>query len=99
MNSLVFNMSNPNKLRNLESMMLDRFINDAIKFHTYIFDYFNGDLSQITALEYFGYNCQNYMKHHDYFFQDKEDVGIYFQYPIYDKTLESEIEYWFNLIN
>ena len=70
---------------------------DALQFYNYICKM--NDINNFTAFEYFGYNCQNYMKHHNYFFQDKEDVGIYFQYPIYDKTLESEIEYWFNLIN
>ena len=71
--------------------------NDAIRFYEYICKINN--IEDFTAFEYFGYNCHNYMEHHEYFFQTDGSVGIYLQYPLYDTNVETAIEKWFNLIN
>jgi len=69
----------------------------AIDFHDFLYKYFKKDMSQISALEYFGYNCQNYMKHKDFLFKNKDEVGIYIQIPIYNSNLDSAIEHWAEL--
>jgi len=71
---------------------------DAVRFHQYIRNYFNGDLSQITALEYFGYNCQTYMNHRNKLFNSISEVGIYLQIPLYCETVENVAENWFNIL-
>ena len=70
----------------------------AILFHDYLFDYFNGDMSKVTALEYFGYNSQNYMKHRNFFFKKTSDVGIYLQIPIYKESIEKMVQKWINIL-
>jgi len=71
---------------------------NAIKFHNYISNYFKGDLSQITALEYFGYNCQTYMDHKEELFGDASEVGIYLQIPLYNQTVEEIAENWLDIL-
>ena len=71
---------------------------DAVHFHQYISNHFNGDLSQITALEYFGYNCQTYMNHREKLFNSTSEVGIYLQIPLYNETVEDVAENWFNIL-
>jgi len=66
----------------------------AIKLHQFLYDYFNSDLSKISALEYFGYNCQNYMKHKEFFFNNKNQVGVYLQIPIYEEIGQDKIAEW-----
>ena len=67
---------------------------EAIDFHDFLNNYMNNDLSQITAMEYFGYNSQNYMNHKDFLFSNENDVGIYLQIPIYNDSMDSKIEEW-----
>ena len=67
---------------------------EAIDFHDFLNNYMNHDLSQITAMEYFGYNSQNYMNHKDFLFSNENDVGIYLQIPIYNDSMDSKIEEW-----
>ena len=69
----------------------------AVKFHDFLYDYFKGEMSQLSALEYFGYNCQSYMKHKDFLFNNKNDVGIYIQIPIYNNSLDQKIIEWTSL--
>ena len=64
----------------------------AVDFHHYLSQYWDGDLSQLSALEYFGYNCQNYMDNRSYFFADDNEVGIYLQIPLYNEELEEAAE-------
>ena len=91
------------RLKEMPKEFLDLFFtlpseNDAVLFHKYISDYFQNDLSQITALEYFGYNCQNYMKHKDKLFKSSSDVGIYMQVPVYKKNIENVLENWYEIL-
>jgi len=71
---------------------------EAIALHSYLYKKFNGDLSVVTALEYFGYNCQAYMKNKDFLFRDENEVGIYIQIPIYKQSIDKAIENWANIL-
>lgn len=84
------------------SQYLDLFItlsseNNAIQLRGYLEQ--EGILEQLTALEYFGYNCQNYMLHKEKLFKDNSSVGIYIQYPILSETMDYAIKKWIDLIN
>ena len=92
------------RLKESPNSFLDLFFNlpqesDAINFHKYISNFFEEDLSKISALEYFGYNCQNYMDNKSNLFKSKTEVGIYLQIPLYKQNIEEASEYWFNIIN
>tara|TARA_B110000438_G_C15695041_1_gene598580 strand:- start:317 stop:1084 length:768 start_codon:yes stop_codon:yes gene_type:complete len=69
----------------------------AVGFHDFLYNHFNSDMSQISALEYFGYNSQNYMKHKDFLFNNKNDVGIYIQIPIHKSNLDDKSEEWMQI--
>lgn len=69
---------------------------DAINFYNYICKVHN--IEEFSAFEYFGYNCQNYMKYNSYFFENKNSVGIYMQYPLFDNTIDSAIDKWYEVI-
>ena len=71
----------------------------AIDFHDFLYKYFNGNMSKISALEYFGYNSQKYMKNRDFLFKNDNDIGIYIQIPIYNSTLDEKSAEWIELIN
>jgi len=71
---------------------------EAIDFHDFLYNYFNKDMSKITALEYFGYNSQNYMKHKDFLFVNSKDVGIYLQIPIFKSSLDNKIMQWVKIL-
>ena len=91
------------KLTEKPKELLDLFITfksekEALKFHDFLYDFFKNDLSKLNAMEYFGYNCQNYMNNNDYFFKNQNDVGLYIQYPIFDADLEKSIEMWTKII-
>ncbi len=92
------------RLKKLPDEFLDLFFTlpselDAVRFHQYISNHFNGDLSQITALEYFGYNCQTYMNHRETLFNSNSEVGIYLQVPLYNETVEDVAEDWLNILS
>ena len=70
---------------------------EAIDFHDFLYNYLNQDLSQITAMEYFGYNSQNYMNNKEFLFSNENDVGIYLQIPIYNESMDSKIEEWIQI--
>ena len=59
---------------------------------------FNKENFTINALEYFGYNCQDYMNNNNYFFDNDNQVGIYMQIPIYDLNIEDYIDRWFKIL-
>ena len=91
------------RLKEMPDEFLDMFFTlpneiDAVRFHQYIGNHFNGDLSQITALEYFGYNCQTFMDHRETLFNSNSEVGIYLQIPLYNETVEDVAEDWLNIL-
>ena len=71
----------------------------AIALHTYLHKKFNGDLSVITALEYFGYNCQTYMKNKEFLFRNDKEVGVYLQIPIFNGSIDDEIDIWADIVH
>ncbi|MAV65283.1 MAG: hypothetical protein CMG00_08850 [Candidatus Marinimicrobia bacterium] len=71
----------------------------AIKFYDYLSKVLDGELSKLNALEYFGYNSQKYLKNKEYFFKNENDVGIYLQIPLYNKSVEEGCEFWFNILS
>jgi len=71
----------------------------AIEFHDYLLNLFSGDMSKLTALEYFGFNSQAYMKHRDFLFKNDSDVGIYLQVPIFNDTIENISLKWVEILN
>ena len=92
------------RLKEMPNEFLDLFFTltselNAIKFHKYISNYYKGDFSQITALEYFGYNCQTYMDHKEELFGNDSEVGIYLQIPLYNQTVEEIAEDWLNILS
>ena len=46
--------------------------NKAIALHQFLYTEFDGDMSEVTALEYIGYNCQTYMKNKDFLFNNEQ---------------------------
>ncbi len=61
-------------------------------------DHFGGDLSCVSALEYFGANCRNYMKHEERFFHGDDPVAVYIQEPLFERELEEAAETWLELL-
>ena len=91
------------RLKEMPDEFLDLFFTlpteiDAVYFHQYISNHFNGDLSKITALEYFGHNCQTYMDHRETLFNSNSEVGIYLQIPLYNETVEDVAEDWLKIL-
>ena len=91
------------RLKEMPDDFLDLFITlpsegDAVRFHQYISDYFKGDLSKITAMEYFGYNCKTYMKHWKNLFNSENEVGIYLQIPLYEQFVDDVCEKWLEIL-
>ena len=70
----------------------------AIEFYDFLVSFFKNDISKLTALEYFGYNCQKYMQHKDYFFDSEDEVGVYLQFPFHSKNLDYYIQKWIYIL-
>ena len=82
---------------NLELFLSLNSESEAIDFYDFLYNHFDSNMSKITALEYFGYNSQNYMNHKEFLFSNENDVGIYLQIPIFDDSLDSKIDQWINI--
>ncbi len=59
----------------------------------------NGDLSGLSAFEYFGINARQYMKHENRFFQGNDTVGIYIQEPLTGRDELEAAESWIELLD
>ena len=70
----------------------------AILFHQFLYDKFKGDMSKVTALEYFGYNCHAYMKNKNFLFNNDNEVGLYIQIPILNDDLDIQTVEWSKLL-
>lgn len=70
----------------------------ALAFLSYLREFFAGDFSGITALEYFGVNCRAYMDHEEKLFRSDDEVGVYLQVPLYEETIEEAAEEWYNIL-
>jgi len=73
--------------------------NQAIALHQFLYKEFVGDMSKVTALEYFGFNCQTYMKNKEFLFNSGQEVGLYVQIPIYNDDIDSKINEWAELLS
>ena len=69
----------------------------ATKFHNYLNRILK--LEQLTALEYFGYNCQSYMINREHFFKDDSEVGIYIQVPLYEQSVDEACSDWLEIVS
>jgi len=88
------------KLKSRPKDYLDLFIileseKHATQFYNYLSQILK--LDQVTALEYFGYNCQSYMNNREYFFKDESEVGIYLQIPLYDDLFDNACAEWLEI--
>jgi len=70
----------------------------AILLHQFLYNQFRGDMSKVTALEYFGYNCYAYMKNKSFLFNNKDEVGLYIQIPILNDDLDMQTVEWSKLL-
>ena len=73
--------------------------NEAINLHDYLYDYFDSNLGNLSALEYFGYNSQKYMKNKNFLFKNDTDVGVYIQIPIYNSNIEIKGDEWVSILS
>jgi len=67
---------------------------NAVALLDYLRANFPGGLGQLTALEYFGVNCRKYMAHENLLFRGTNQVGIYVQEPLADKSVEDAAVAW-----
>ena len=91
------------RLDDLSENHLDLFIpikseSKAIGFYHYIHNIIKSKKFDIKALEYFGYNCQDYMDNNEYLFEGKDTVAIYMQIPIFNQTIEDVVEDWMGIL-
>ncbi len=68
---------------------------EAVKLRIQLEAMLEGDLSGLTAFEYFGINCRQYMKHESRFFSGENPVAVYLQIPVSAETADSATEAWF----
>tara|TARA_B100000700_G_C15025930_1_gene848138 strand:- start:1064 stop:2476 length:1413 start_codon:yes stop_codon:yes gene_type:complete len=71
---------------------------EAIRLHDFLNDRFKNDFSNVTAMEYFGYNSQNYMNNKDFLFSNENDVGVYLQIPVFSSSMDLKIDEWTELL-
>jgi D-lactate dehydrogenase (cytochrome) len=70
----------------------------ALQFLGYLRNQMSDNLSSLSALEYFGIHCREYMEHQGRLFRGDDEVGIYIQVPLTDKTIEDAAEEWFEIL-
>ena len=87
----------PNPKNYLDLFILLKSEKYAIQFYNYLNQVLK--LDQITALEYFGYNCQSYMINREYFFNNDSDVGIYLQVPLYQQSIDEICSEWLSILS
>ena len=68
---------------------------EAVKFRLNLEEALGGTLSGLTACEYFGMNCRQYMKHESRFFSGVNPVAVYLQIPATAETADALAEAWF----
>lgn len=67
---------------------------NAVVFLDYLRNNLPGGMGQLTALEYFGVNCRKYMAHENLLFRGANQVGIYIQEPLNDKSTDDAAMAW-----
>ena len=67
----------------------------ALKFHHYLGRLLEGNFSVLNAFEYFGVNCRRFMDHEKRLFHGDNQVALYLQIPLKDKSRQEQAETWF----
>jgi D-lactate dehydrogenase (cytochrome) len=71
---------------------------NALKLLGYLRESFSKDFSALSALEYFGVNCRNYMDHVQKLFVGNDQVGVFIQVPLYEQSLDNAAQQWFEIL-
>ena len=71
---------------------------NALALRDYLERRFDGDLSQLSALEYFGINCRQYMEHEEQLFKGDNGVAVYIQIPVREGSAEDVAMEWFEIL-
>ena len=71
---------------------------NALQLLNYISKRFSGDLSSLSALEYFGVNCRKYMDHEQKLFVGNNQVGVYIQIPLFERSFDDAAGEWFEIL-
>ena len=71
---------------------------DALKVLDRVRNHCNGDLSGLSAFEYFGANCRGIMDHETRFFHGDDTVAVYLQQPLHGRELEDAAEEWLDIL-
>ena len=72
---------------------------DAINLHAHLGRILDNNYGDISALEYFGYNCSDFMKNREYLFKTESDVGVYLQIPIFDTSYDDALNLWYSRLS
>jgi len=70
----------------------------AVALYHYCHNNLPGGVEGLSALEYFGVNCRQYMKHEERLFAGDDQVAVYIQLPLYDQTVDDAAEQWFEFL-
>jgi len=71
----------------------------ALACYDYLTKNVEGGEEGLTAFEYFGVNCRNFMKHQEKLFNADDQVALYIQAPLYDKSLDDAGAEWYELLS
>lgn len=71
---------------------------EALKVLDHVSRHYNGDLSGLSAFEYFGVNCRSTMDHETRFFHGDDTVAIYVQQPLHGQEPEDAAMEWLELL-
>jgi D-lactate dehydrogenase (cytochrome) len=71
---------------------------EAVKLRDAVYAKLDGDLGKLSALEYFGVNCRQYMDHEERLFLGNNQVAIYLQVPLFGVDAEEAAEAWFEFL-
>jgi len=71
---------------------------EALKLLARALERYRGDLSGLSAFEYFGVHCRRYMKHEGRFFRGADQVGVYVQEPLSDRDAETAAGAWLEIL-
>lgn len=56
------------------------------------------DLAGLTAFEYFGVHCRQFMLHEERFFINNAPVGVYIQEPLFNRDMENAAAAWLTIL-
>ena len=71
---------------------------EALKVLDHVREHCRGDLSGLSAFEYFGVNCRRTMDHETRFFHGDDTVAVYIQQPLHDRDVEDAAGDWLEVL-